>query len=655
MKQIADANKIKTGHINADIVHIHKAIFVIAFELFVMPEIEIMKNLIKFTAAAKLLETVNEPDTNVDEVVKAAASLKMIEALNEPAEVDTNLENLIKFTAAAKLLETVNEPDTNVDELVKAAASLKMIEALNEPAEVDTNLENLLKLTSAAKLLETIKPEMENAEVTNLENLLKLTAAAKLLETIKPETENAEDTNLENVLKFTAAAKLLKTIKPETENDLHTSDGLVVMTTTSYVNGIKKVFEDETNNPLIEIIVPKDGEKSSSIPRYTHTEIIVPKDGEKSSSIPRYTHTEIIVPKDGEKSSSIPRYTHTENIVTKNSEKSSRDTHTENGVSKDGEKFPRKIFGIQGGTNQCYSNALFQMLYSIPEMRKTFTETKQNVNNMTTNLFINRFKQIHSNNTNINIIVQDDDTCLAKEYGNHMLQHDVNEIFKWFIQQFEYSNIDSIRNFSNIFKFNEYADFICKNGNKSLDEKPTKNEMIELPIKDNDNRVNNINDLLKFYSDYEVLDPSQNAHSDRCGDVNTNTANIKSKKIRIELPDTNKYIVIGLGRFKSEGGIVSYTQTKIRNKITPNKTITIDNNTYTLTGVICHRGNSMRPGHYVYYECDSNGNYIRLYNDSWIIEYNQIKNDNVEKSYNGETNTDGYMFLYSRNNYDAQN
>ena len=528
---IKNANYKKLLHFTRDLNH-YKAIFVIAFELFVRPEIE-MNN------------------------------------------------NLIKFTAAAKLLETVNEPDTNVDEVIKAAASLKMIEALNEPAEVDTNLENLLKLTSAAKLLETIKPETENAEVTNLENLLKLTSAAKLLETIK--------------------------------------DILVVMTTTSYVNGEKKVFEDGTKNPLIEIIVPKYGEKSSSIHSDKHTDTSdTSTKTSKNSDISR----EIIVPNDAN-------------------------------------NFPRKIFGINGGANQCYSNALFQMLYSIPEMRKTFTKTNENTNNVTTILFMNRFKKIY--NTTINTIYQGDDSCLAKEYNNHTLQHDVNEIFKWFIKQFESSNIHSIKRFLKIFKFIEHTDFLCDNNNESIGAKLETNETIELPIniKDNKNVVNDINDLLQNYSKYEPLEQSNHMYSESCGHSAERKPNVTHKKIRIELPNTNKYIVICLRRFKSDGGlkrsksdevVQPYTQTKIRKKITPNSELTIDNKIYTLTGVICHRGHIEKQGHYVYYECDSQGKYIRLYNDSIIKEYN-----NVESSYENEINTDGYMFLYSLNNYDAQN
>jgi len=78
-------------------------------------------------------------------------------------------------------------------------------------------------------------------------------------------------------------------------------------------------------------------------------------------------------------------------------------------------KFPRKRFGIENPGTQCYSNAIFQMLYSMPTMRKIFTSINIDDENDTIGLFVNRFKNINTN-PSIKQQYSPQDTCLSRYY-----------------------------------------------------------------------------------------------------------------------------------------------------------------------------------------------------------------------------------------------
>jgi ubiquitin C-terminal hydrolase len=491
--------------------------------------------------------------------VKAAASLKLIEGLNPTEPVDTKLEEVVKAAASLKLIESLNEPanvESNLEEVVKAAASLKLIEAVNEPANVESN--------------------------TNVEDLLKLTASKKLIQALNEKKE----------------APVQATTRTSTKN------GLVVMTTTSYVNGEEQNFKDadKTYNPLIEIIVPyPDANKTADAPKVA-------------------------------------------DVVSSATIQTAASIDTDRSIIS--EKFPRKIFGIENLGVQCYSNAAFQMLYSIPEMRKIFTEIGEigeNDENATINLFINRFKEISQTEKERFTIGQDNEnTCLTKFLENHRQQKDVQESFMWFLNIFEEeSSISAIKNFSSIFRYNQYTDFLCTDKRHVTKNEVETNLMINLSINPNKPNITNIDGLLNNLSKYEEVDKDQHLRSDNCGEGRDNVSSIK---YRIKIPDMNRYLIIQLKRFE-------YNKTKkmvekIRKYIIPNETITVDEKKYTLTGIICHRGDNIGSGHYVYYECDDEGNDIRLYNDS-VIEDKQ-KNNYIDQAYNNEINTDGYMFLYSR-------
>ena len=303
-------------------------------------------------------------------------------------------------------------------------------------------------------------------------------------------------------------------------------------------------------------------------------------------------------------------------------------------------KYPRKIFGIKNPVNQCYSNALFQMFYSMPMTRKIFTEgSSVDENNEFIKLFIERFENIHNNK----IIRQNISTCLNKDYPEYKNQQDVTEVFRWFVDNFENSNIDAIKNFTQYIKITETTNYLCSDGKYVKTGIQTTNNTIDLPI---GNGLNDISSLLYHYLKYEELGKDEQIHSDKCTGAETT---VKSKQIAIEIPDNNRYLIITLKRFKTERNNDGAPTTKIEEAITPNEKITIDNTEYTLTGVICHIGKNVGSGHYVYYECNKDGKVIYLYND-WNID--EVKNN---KGWGKEINEQGYMFLYSRYPVDQYN
>ena len=100
----------------------------------------------------------------------------------------------------------------------------------------------------------------------------------------------------------------------------------------------------------------------------------------------------------------------------------------------------RKKFGIQNPGNQCYSNAFFQMLYSMPAMRQIFTGSEINDENDTIGLLVKRFKYIRDSISDTNYVISQDidkqrppteSTCLVKYFPDYKSQHDPAEIFNF--------------------------------------------------------------------------------------------------------------------------------------------------------------------------------------------------------------------------------
>lgn len=139
--------------------------------------------------------------------------------------------------------------------------------------------------------------------------------------------------------------------------------------------------------------------------------------------------------------------------------------------------YRRKKFGIENTWNQCYSNAFFQMLYSMPAMRQIFTTSEINDENDTIGLLVKRFTYIRDSISDTNYVIRQDidkphteSTCLVKYFPNYKNQQDPAEIFDFIVDAIE------LRIYKYVLKcYNKDIDHI-----NSLSELDTKAEFKEV-------------------------------------------------------------------------------------------------------------------------------------------------------------------------------
>ena len=125
---------------------------------------------------------------------------------------------------------------------------------------------------------------------------------------------------------------------------------------------------------------------------------------------------------------------------------------------------------------------------------------------------------------------------------------------------------------------------------------------------------------------------------DRCKKNDDNNNKVTNAKRFYIIPPKNRYLLILLKRF-------AYTNNgeKIINDVTPNKTIIIADVKYTLSGVIVHDGEKFAGGHYVFIQCNKDGVFATIYNDSNVYMFNENEKYNTEF-----INNNGYIFTYTR-------
>jgi hypothetical protein len=108
------------------------------------------------------------------------------------------------------------------------------------------------------------------------------------------------------------------------------------------------------------------------------------------------------------------------------------------------------------------------------------------------------------------------------------------------------------------------------------------------------------------------------------------------KKIVINIPPENRYLFIQLKRFDND-------RKKIKGSVEPNKTLIIGGVKYTLSGVIVHDGDTIASGHYIFIQCNKNGGFNQIYDDSKFSPFNEGQTYNTEF-----INENGYIFAYTR-------
>jgi len=170
-------------------------------------------------------------------------------------------------------------------------------------------------------------------------------------------------------------------------------------------------------------------------------------------------------------------------------------------------KFPRKRFGIANPGTQCYSNAIFQMLYSMPTTRQIFTTYKlvNGDEDDTILLLVKRCKYIYQQeqqDKNIFEIDQNNETCLAQHFKSYTRHQDPGEFFtKNITAQSE------VRIYKYIFdRYNNSIDkrvTISDIASIPLDEKRKVNESIKTNLKKLENYTESNDNMLDYlYNKY---------------------------------------------------------------------------------------------------------------------------------------------------------
>jgi len=301
--------------------------------------------------------------------------------------------------------------------------------------------------------------------------------------------------------------------------------------------------------------------------------------------------------------------------------------------------YPRKQVGIANPKNACYAIATIQMLYSLPFLRKYYTELKkehydsiqydnkrtlkilseddgfnQNRLDAKTHLsgitnFFNLMKNEINKSISDNCILITDDT---------INQQDVVEYLMYMRPIYMYNN--AIRILS-------YQELSCNNGKKVRIPEDYSEEFLSLEIEINGKDLNSC--IESFNNNNE------NEHFDRCKN-NDNDNKVSNAKRFYIIPPENRYLLISLKRFNNKGE-------KQISDVKPNKTIIIGGVKYTLSGVIVHSGGvTTSSGHYLFFQCNKKGDFTTIYNDSSTQKFNDTE-------YNRNfININGYYFAYTR-------
>jgi len=168
----------------------------------------------------------------------------------------------------------------------------------------------------------------------------------------------------------------------------------------------------------------------------------------------------------------------------------------------------------------------------------------------------------------------------------------------------------------NIDKFNKY---IVYNKYKYDYENKNENDYVEDCAKYNlDKEFNSVHEFKSFLNNTDYLVGST------------------GKKTFIDIPPENRYLFIQLKRFND-------SREKIKGSVEPNKTLIIGGVKYTLSGVIVHDGQTIASGHYVFIQCNKDGVFATIYNDSNVYMFNENEKYNTKF-----INENGYIFTYTR-------
>ena len=311
--------------------------------------------------------------------------------------------------------------------------------------------------------------------------------------------------------------------------------------------------------------------------------------------------------------------------------------------------YPRKEVGIENPKNACYAISSIQMLYSLPFLRKYYTELKEgtydNIKyNETTllkkpdekNVFykdiINARTDLSGitnffnlmNNANENILIPSGNCILITNDTQN--QQDVSEYF---------TSMRPIYIYNDATRILTYAELTCQNGKKVKVPEERNDELLLFQI---EIKGDNLNSCIESFNNN-----NNNETFERCKKNDDNNDKVTNANRFYIIPPENRYLFIQLKRFDS-------SLNKLDNVVEPSKTLIIGGVKYTLSGVIVHSGTTISVGHYVFIQCNKNGDFNKIYNDSNVSQFDenqQYNTDFIKKN--------GYMFAYTRYPVDQSN
>ena len=294
--------------------------------------------------------------------------------------------------------------------------------------------------------------------------------------------------------------------------------------------------------------------------------------------------------------------------------------------------------GLQNKVNSCYLNSIMQQLYHLEPFRTAVL--KSNPTEATPWLAtVKKFFEGMSGATNSSF----DPGKLVVQLGHKGCQEDADDFFLSLMDKIsdELKKIKANNFVSNLFEKKIINTIVCQNCNNNS----TINGILRCIPCDVENYKKLEDSLEYFWGTEEVI-----------SDYKCDTCNEKvevKKSVKFEsLPEV---LVCQLLRFKYDG-----TTSKVNNKfefpqeliinerwITPDVTLTENQRTYELSGVVIHSG-SPYSGHYFSYVKLDNGDWYN-FNDSSVSKID-INNDSIRNILygDGKSSTSGYILFYSK-------
>jgi len=291
--------------------------------------------------------------------------------------------------------------------------------------------------------------------------------------------------------------------------------------------------------------------------------------------------------------------------------------------------------------NTCFMNSVFQLLYSINELRDELNISQLCNEPLVKKTLRDLFKQMKFRQKG-HIVSRDNMKKYLENIRCDFQQHqqdDASSYLTLLVDKY-ITEVGDSSSFVKSIRFNENDTLFCKYSKIPPKTSIRTEFKLELPIIEG-NKSTSLQDLIINYQEKEVF----KNYLETCA-ANDNTDVIlqnsrrglaKEKQIIISCTNNTNYIIISLKRFGKNGASME----KLVNIVTVNKEITICNKVFAIVGCIMHvKGTTLKGGHYVYHLYNDKGEAETEYDD----EVRKDGQSNFE--FKDQEKNNGYIFLY---------